>query len=83
LLVSFFNPEDESKCSSSMMINYYRLQSIKSQKTLCFTDNTMIITNLVLIRNVSDKILQPNTWPGATEGLRAGLNMLRQAKYDE
>jgi hypothetical protein len=56
-------------CSSSMAINFYTLQSIKSQKTVCFKVNTMIITNLVLIRNVSDKILQPNTWPGATEGL--------------
>jgi hypothetical protein len=69
-----------------MTINFYRLQSIKSQKTVCFNVNTMIITNLELIRNVSDKILQPNTWPGVTEGLRAGhlvLNMLRQAEYDE
>jgi hypothetical protein len=65
--------------------NLCRLQSIKSQKTICFTVNTLILINLVFIRNVSDKIVQPNTWSGAKGGLRAGylvLNMLRQAKYN-
>jgi hypothetical protein len=65
-----------------MKIIFYRLQSTKSHKAIYFTVNTMIITNLVIIMNVSDKILQPNTWPGAIEGLRAEnlvLNILRQA----
>jgi hypothetical protein len=41
----------------------------------------MINTNLVLIRNVSEKLLQPNTWPGSRAG-HLVLNMLRQAKYN-
>jgi hypothetical protein len=61
--------------SPSLAMNFYRLQSIISQKTVHFSEHCNNY-KAPMCNKFAEEMLQPIAWPAATQGMRRAVGAL-------